>query len=109
MSLQEEPECLRLAETFNALSHPRRVVILDCLLEGERTVGSLATCDRLQPCSQANTSQHLAILRRARLVKERRDGNKVHYSLVPGVAKILRSAREFDRKLIQEIIKEAVA
>jgi len=80
MALDQEREAARVAEVFAALSHPRRVVILECLLERERSVGDLVRCERLEPSTQSNTSQQLAVLRRAGLVKERRDGNRVIYS-----------------------------
>jgi DNA-binding transcriptional ArsR family regulator len=79
MSLEDEGQAHRLAEVFAALSHPRRVVILNCLLERERSVSDLCDCERLQPSTQPNVSQHLAILRSAHLVKERRDGSRVLY------------------------------
>lgn len=79
MSLEDERQSHRLADVFAALSNPRRVVILNCLLEGEKSVGELWGCERLRPSSQPNMSQHLSILRKAGLVRERRDGARVLY------------------------------
>ena len=81
MSLQEERSAQRLADLFGALGHTRRVVIMSCLLEGEKSVGELCGCERLQPNSQPNISQHLATLRNAGLVKERREGTRVFYRI----------------------------
>lgn len=79
MRVEDEREATRLAEVFAALSHPQRVIILDCLIAGEKSVTELCNCDRLAGSKQPNMSQHLAVLRRAGLVKERRDGNRVYY------------------------------
>lgn len=89
MSLDDERQAHRLAEVFAALSNPRRVVILSCLLQGEKSVGELWGCERLQPSSQPNMSQHLSILRKAGLVRERRDGARVLYRVASGHLKAL--------------------
>jgi DNA-binding transcriptional ArsR family regulator len=89
MTLEDERQAHRLADIFSALSNPRRVVILNCLLEGEKSVGELWGCERLQPSSQPNMSQHLSILRKAGLVRERRDGARVLYRVASGHLKTL--------------------
>ncbi|MCI4350308.1 MAG: metalloregulator ArsR/SmtB family transcription factor [Thermoplasmata archaeon] len=89
MALDDERQAHRLAEVFAALSNPRRVVILSCLLEGEKSVGDLWGCERLQPSSQPNMSQHLSILRKAGLVRERRDGARVLYRVASPQLKAL--------------------
>jgi DNA-binding transcriptional ArsR family regulator len=67
------------AQILRALAHPRRLMILDCLHAGERSVGELA--DSLD-LPQANISQHLAALRAQDIVTTRREGNVIFYSLV---------------------------
>jgi DNA-binding transcriptional ArsR family regulator len=89
MTLEDERPAYRLADLFSALSNPRRVVILNCLMEGEKSVSELWGCERLQPSSQPNMSQHLSILRRAGLVRERRDGARVLYRVASGHLKTL--------------------
>lgn len=68
----------QLAETAKALAHPHRLAILNLLSAAERPVEEIATATGL---SMANASQHLQILRRADLVRSRRDGKRVFYGL----------------------------
>ena len=67
-----------LAETFSALGDPTRVRILDALSHGELCVCDLAAVLGL---SQSAVSHQLRLLRGIRLVRPRRDGRIVFYSL----------------------------
>jgi DNA-binding transcriptional ArsR family regulator len=67
------------AQILKTLAHPRRLMILDCLHAGERSVGELAETLDLP---QAVVSQHLAILRSQDVVTTRREGNVIFYSLM---------------------------
>jgi DNA-binding transcriptional ArsR family regulator len=67
-----------LADTFSALGDPTRVRILDALSHGELCVCDLAAVLRL---SQSAVSHQLRLLRSIRLVKPRRAGRIVFYSL----------------------------
>ncbi|OYV52922.1 MAG: ArsR family transcriptional regulator [Acidocella sp. 35-58-6] len=67
-----------LAEIAQALGHAHRLELLEALGQGERSVEELAARAGL---TFANTSRHLQILRRARLVGPRRDGKRMLYSL----------------------------
>jgi DNA-binding transcriptional ArsR family regulator len=65
---------------FRALADPNRRAILECLTQGEAAVKDLtARFDISQPA----VSQHLATLRKAGLVSERRDGRLVYYRVDP--------------------------
>jgi DNA-binding transcriptional ArsR family regulator len=65
---------------FRALADPSRRAIYQRLTHGEAAVKDLtARFDISQPA----VSQHLATLRRARLVSERRDGRLVFYRVEP--------------------------
>jgi ArsR family transcriptional regulator len=67
------------AEFFQALAHPTRVHIVELLRDGgELSAGTIL--DRLE-VEQANSSQHLAVLRHKGIVVSRREGNQVFYSL----------------------------
>lgn len=67
-----------LAVIFKAASEPIRVRILSLLVHGELCVCHLhGALDAPQP----TVSRHLAILRQAGLVRARRDGSWVHYTL----------------------------
>lgn len=68
-----------LAEIAQALGHAHRLELLEHLGQGECSVEDLASRTRL---TFANTSRHLQILRRARLVEPRREGKRMLYSLV---------------------------
>ena len=68
----------QFARIGHALSAPKRLEILDLLGQGERSVEVLAGEAGL---SVANASQHLRVLRPARLVDSRRDGPYVYYRL----------------------------
>lgn len=67
-----------LADTFSALGDPTRVRILDVLSHGELCVCDLAAVLGL---SQSGVSHQLRLLRGMRLVRPRRDGRVVFYSL----------------------------
>jgi len=74
-----ENELYRLQADFcKAMAHPTRIHILRSLKQEERTVNELA---RLVGVSQANASQHLAILRQFGLLNTRRDGSSIYYSI----------------------------
>jgi len=68
-----------LADIAQALGHAHRLELLEQLGQGERSVEELAAKAGL---TFANTSRHLQILRRARLVEPRRDGKRMLYSLM---------------------------
>jgi DNA-binding transcriptional ArsR family regulator len=68
----------RASSLLKAMSNERRLLILCYLASGERSVGEL---ERLVGLSQSALSQHLARLRRDRLVKTRRAAQTIYYSL----------------------------
>jgi len=67
-----------LAEVAQALGHAHRLELLEHLAQGERSVEELTARAHL---TFANTSRHLQILRRARLVDTERRGKHVLYRL----------------------------
>jgi DNA-binding transcriptional ArsR family regulator len=74
-----EPQAMRrLADLFATLADTTRLRILEALAHGELCVGELAATLNL---SQSATSHQLRILRDLRLVKPRRAGRSVFYSL----------------------------
>ena len=79
-----------LAEVAQALGHAHRLELLEHLAQGERSVDELSARAKL---SFANTSRHLQILRRARLVETRRTGKHVIYRLAgePQVVDLMQS------------------
>jgi DNA-binding transcriptional ArsR family regulator len=79
------------AEFFKTLGHPARIRVLEILSEREHAVAEMLPEVGIEP---AHLSQQLAVLRRANLVKTRKEGSTVYYSLTsPHVAGLLRVAR----------------
>lgn len=79
------------AELFRTLAHPVRIRVLELLSEGEHAVHELLAKIELEPSA---LSQQLAVLRRAGIVRQRRDGGEVRYSLqVASVRDLLAAAR----------------
>jgi rhodanese-related sulfurtransferase len=68
----------QFARLGKAVSAPKRLELLDLLCQGPRTVEALAAQASL---SVANTSQHLQVLRAARLVEAEKQGLHVEYRL----------------------------
>ena len=67
-----------LAELFKVFGDVTRIKILSLLLNGELSVGDVA--DGLE-MTQSAISHQLNLLRRSKLVKARREGKSVYYSL----------------------------
>ena len=67
-----------LAETFKVLGDPTRVRILDALARAEVPVCDLA---ELIGLTQSAVSHQLRLLRSMRLVRSRRDGRHIYYSV----------------------------
>jgi DNA-binding transcriptional ArsR family regulator len=65
---------------FQALADPTRRQILQELKAGELAAGEIAS---RFPISGPSISRHLSILKSADLVSERREGNRILYSLEP--------------------------
>lgn len=68
------------AEVFRALGDPTRRAVYERLADGERSVAELTAA---LPVSQPAVSQHLATLKAAGLVGERREGRNVYYRIEP--------------------------
>jgi ubiquinone/menaquinone biosynthesis C-methylase UbiE/DNA-binding transcriptional ArsR family regulator len=103
-------------ETLRLLADPTRSRILHLLHRGELAVGEL---QEILGLPQSRISTHLALLRKAQLVHDRRDGKKSFYSLardlplsVAGIvdAALAASAREpksaADQRSLQRIIEK---
>jgi len=82
-----------LAEVARALGHAHRLELLEHIAQGARSVEELSERAKL---SFANTSRHLQILRRARLVDTERRGKQVLYRL-SGDAEIVELTRALGR------------
>ncbi len=89
---EAQPLYLVKADMFKGLSHPVRVRILEVLVGAEEVpVTELMRVTGLEP---SHLSQHLAVLRRHRLVTSDRRASFVYYRLAfPEVADLLTAAR----------------
>ncbi len=76
--LQDDEALQKLADLFKTLSDPTRVKILFALSTGELCVCDLAA---LLQMSQSAISHQLRLLRAARIVRYRKQGKNVFYSL----------------------------
>lgn len=73
-----EQNAAKACDLLGAMANPSRLMILCQLSESEKSVGELQPLIGL---SQSALSQHLALLRDRRLVRTRRDGQQIFYSI----------------------------
>jgi len=76
--LLKEQTSTHLADLFSALSDPTRLRIISVLLDGEMNVGEIA--GQLEMTESA-VSHQLRGLRQMRLVRGRKNGRQVYYTL----------------------------
>lgn len=74
----KEEAIYALAELFKIFGDPTRIRILYAMLDAERCVNDIAG---LLGMSQSSVSHQLRILKTAKLVKSRREGKSIFYSL----------------------------
>src|SRR4051812_24654537 len=90
------------ADIFQALAHPTRLAILECLDHGEMSAGDLIEKLGME---QANVSQHLSVLRAKQLVSNRKAGNQVFYSVRdPIIMKVLSLMRTYFHAHLKEAL-----
>ena len=91
----------QFATIAKTLGHGHRLELLEQLAQGERTVEVLAQRTGL---SVANASQHLQHLRRAGLLKSRRQGKFVCYTLADdGILDLLTALRRIAERNVAEV------
>jgi rhodanese-related sulfurtransferase len=91
----------QFARIGKALSAPKRLELLDLLCQGPRTVEVLADQAAL---SVANASQHLQVLRIARLVEAEKKGTFVEYRLADDqVCRFFLSLRQLAESRLAEV------
>lgn len=91
-----------LARFFRGLDEPLRVLILELLLDGEKSVSELVEAIG---SPQGRISTHLGCLRWCGYVTTRREGRKVYYRLADDrVRALLRIARELMADHAQELL-----
>ncbi len=96
------------SELLKAFSHPTRLQILGELHRGTRCVTDM---EEILPVTQVNISQHLTVLRNARLVDFAQDGAlRCYYlcrpKLVEGILALLTEDHPVIRKTKEQIDRE---
>lgn len=77
-TMPDQEDLVHLAEFFKVFGDPTRIKILSSLAEGEMCVCDIAY---LLGMTQSAISHQLRTLKQARLVKNRKDGKVVYYTL----------------------------
>lgn len=79
MDARQRKRCELQAEVLKALAHPIRLAIVQHLAPGEKCV-----CEIVEHTgtTQSNISKHLAILKKAGIIQDRKKGLSVYYRLV---------------------------
>lgn len=68
----------RQENVFKVIANQKRLEIIQLLTHGELSVSEMVA---MLGISQSNVSQHLALLRQSGIVKTRKEGKTIHYSL----------------------------
>jgi rhodanese-related sulfurtransferase/DNA-binding transcriptional ArsR family regulator len=101
MSSAKQAVFAQFAAVAKSLGHPHRLELLEQMAQGERTVEVLAERSGL---SVANASQHLQHLRRAGLLKSRRQGKFVYYTLADdSILDVLTALRRIAERNVAEV------
>lgn len=66
------------SDVCKTLASPKRIEILNALKEGEKTVSELV---EILGVPKANVSQHLAVMRHKGILRFRREGINMYYSV----------------------------
>ena len=90
------------AELCRTFSNPTRLLIMEILRDGERSVGDLVQELEVQ---QATVSRHLSALRQRGIVAPRREGSSIYYRLTnPKIA----MACDIVREVLLEQLEEGI-
>lgn len=90
------------ADLFKAFSHPTRIRILELLRDGE-----LCVCDIFEQLNveQANTSQHLSLMKKQGVLQSRKEGLRVIYSIKhPEIIELMGVADKTLKKQADEVM-----
>jgi ArsR family transcriptional regulator len=67
-----------ISELLKSIAHPIRMKILCLLMEGEKNVGEI---EQQFGSTISNISQHLTVLRKAKIIERRKEANFMFYIL----------------------------
>ena len=96
------------AEVFKALSHPIRLKIVECISIGEKSAGEIV---KHVEAEASNVSRHLALLKKAGIISDRKEGLNIYYRLeIPCVMdffkcvnKVVKTRLELNRDLLKKM------
>ena len=99
------------ADFLRALSHPVRLQVIECLKDGEKSVGKLV---QELGVEQSSLSRHLSILRNLGVLEARQEKTNVYYNLhdhdifkvLRPIAELLRKKLRRSEKLLESLGKE---
>jgi len=81
----------KAAQILSSIAHPLRLLIICMLLERERFVGEILEA---LGTTKGNISQHLRLLENKGLIRKRREGAHIFYSIKdPKIVELLRCVR----------------
>ncbi|MFO7626365.1 MAG: metalloregulator ArsR/SmtB family transcription factor [Candidatus Fermentibacteraceae bacterium] len=91
--MPSDTESLRLrARVISSLAHPSRLLIVEALEQGEKTVTELTG---IVGSDISTVSRHLGVLRNAGIIDSRKDSNKVlHRLLTPCLTNFLKCVEQ---------------
>ncbi len=78
MNAHDEELYRAKAQVIKAMAHPSRLMIMDALSRGERCVCDL---QRIVGSDMSTVSKHLSLMKNAGIVRDRKVGQQVFYSL----------------------------
>ncbi|NWF71656.1 MAG: winged helix-turn-helix transcriptional regulator [Nitrospirae bacterium] len=87
---------------FHALSDETRLALLERLTEGEQCVCELTDAMK---SAQSRLSFHLKVLKDAGLIRDRREGRWIYYSIVPDAIEELETVVD----TLKQVAKSAVS
>ena len=88
MNLLDDDKIIDISELFKIFGDSTRIKIINVLIDNELCVGDIANLIKATPSA---VSHQLRILKTSKLVKYRKDGNTIYYSLDDNhVAKIFK-------------------
>jgi DNA-binding transcriptional ArsR family regulator len=78
--MQDNEDLIRCAEQLGALAAPERLQIVHFLRDGPKNVTQIA---KYVGIPAVNVAHHTGVLKLAGIIKSRKDGRFVYYSLIP--------------------------
>jgi ArsR family transcriptional regulator len=106
MTRNEENRSRAVSDIFKALGHPSRIFIVETLQKSEHCVCELS---EMIGSDMSTVSRHLSVLKKAGIIRDRKEGTTVYYSLscdcfkqmLTGAQNIIRGRAESEAAALQ--------